>query len=275
MRSSLQSSELVNKMTTFTPEQIEALEAPLAREPIRERDQAGRKVFYLEAWHVVAEANRIFGFGGWDREMVECRCVVERERKIGGAQKDGWHVGYTARVKITVVGEAIDGNERPTVREGTGYGSGIDVDLGAAHESAIKEAESDGTKRALSTFGNPFGLALYDKTYAHVEPPQRPVAAPAASPAPSPAAEGRRLRAIYDAIWGALETAQHQEQIDGILRVHADDLEKITDRSKEHADNMRAFAARRKALLPTIAQLKAQAAAQAKPQELMDVSGQP
>src|SRR5271166_3037380 len=119
MRSSLQSRELVNKMTTFTPEQIEALEAPLAREPIRERDQAGRKVFYLEAWHVVAEANRIFGFGGWNREMVECQCVVERERKIGGAQKDGWHVGYTARVRITIGGEIV--------REGTGYGSGIDV----------------------------------------------------------------------------------------------------------------------------------------------------
>src|SRR5271165_585584 len=255
-------------MTTFTPEQIEALEAPLAREPIRERDQAGRKVFYLEAWHVVAEANRIFGFGGWDREMSECRCVVERERKIGRDQKDGWHVGYTARVRITVVGEAIDGDERPTVREGTGYGSGIDVDLGAAHESAIKEAESDGTKRALSTFGNPFGLALYDKTFANIEPPQRPAAAPAGSPA-------SKLRSIYDAIWKALEMAQHQEQIDGILRVHTDDLEKIAARSMEHADNMRAFAARRKALLPTIAQLKAHAA-QAEPQEsLMDVSGQP
>ncbi len=34
---------------------------------------------------------------------------------------------------------------------------------GEAHESAIKEAETDATKRALTTFGNPFGLALYDK----------------------------------------------------------------------------------------------------------------
>ena len=32
-----------------------------------------------------------------------------------------------------------------------------------AHESAIKEAETDATKRALMTFGNQFGLALYDK----------------------------------------------------------------------------------------------------------------
>ena len=28
---------------------------------------------------------------------------------------------------------------------------------------ALKAAETDATKRALATFGNPFGLALYDK----------------------------------------------------------------------------------------------------------------
>ena len=39
----------------------------------------------------------------------------------------------------------------------------LDADLGQAHESAIKEAKSDSMKRALMTFGNPFGLALYDK----------------------------------------------------------------------------------------------------------------
>jgi hypothetical protein len=56
------------------------------------------------------------------------------------------------------------------VREGTGYGSGIDADDGAAHESAVKEAETDAMKRGMMTFGNPFGLALYDKTQAEVEP---------------------------------------------------------------------------------------------------------
>jgi recombination DNA repair RAD52 pathway protein len=44
-----------------------------------------------------------------------------------------------------------------------GSGHGIDVDCGLAHESAVKEAETDAMKRALMTFGNPFGLALYDK----------------------------------------------------------------------------------------------------------------
>jgi hypothetical protein len=40
--------------------------------------------------------------------------------------------------------------------------------LGEALESAAKEAETDAMKRALMTFGNPFGLALYDKTQANV-----------------------------------------------------------------------------------------------------------
>ncbi|MDM7954732.1 MAG: Rad52/Rad22 family DNA repair protein [Cyanobium sp. CZS 25K] len=35
--------------------------------------------------------------------------------------------------------------------------------MGQAHESALKEAETDAMKRALMTFGHPFGLALYDK----------------------------------------------------------------------------------------------------------------
>ncbi len=32
----------------------------------------------------------------------------------------------------------------------------------------LKAAETDATKRALATFGNPFGLALYDKDLSHV-----------------------------------------------------------------------------------------------------------
>ena len=49
------------------------------------------------------------------------------------------------------------------VREGSGSGHGRSPFAGEAHESALKEAETDATKRALATFGNAFGLALYDK----------------------------------------------------------------------------------------------------------------
>ena len=53
--------------------------------------------------------------------------------------------------------------------DGTGYGDGSHALRGKAHEAALKEAETDATKRALVPFGDPFGLALYDKEQRHVE----------------------------------------------------------------------------------------------------------
>jgi len=144
---------------TFSTEQIACLCAPLDRAKVRQREQGRSKVSYLEGWQVIAEANRIFGFDGWQRETIEVRCVNQSERPIGREARPGWGVTYTARVRITV-GE---GAGAQVIREGSGAGHGIDADLGQAHESALKEAETDAMKRALMTFGNPFGLALYDK----------------------------------------------------------------------------------------------------------------
>ncbi|MFZ0408040.1 MAG: RAD52 family DNA repair protein [Cyanobium sp.] len=144
---------------TFSAEQIQSLSAPLDRGKVRQREQGRAKVSYLEGWQVIAEANRIFGFDGWQRETIQTRCVSQAERAIGRDNRPGWGVTYTSRVRITVGGTA----QTPVIREGSGAGHGIDVDLGQAHESALKEAETDAMKRALMTFGNPFGLALYDK----------------------------------------------------------------------------------------------------------------
>ncbi|WP_232756599.1 RAD52 family DNA repair protein [Vulcanococcus limneticus] len=155
----------------------------------------------MEGWVAIAEANRIFGFDGWQRQTIAMRCVAQSERTIGARgtsrdQKPGWGVTYTARVRVTVTA----GGRPPLIREGSGAGHGIDVDLGQAHESALKEAETDAMKRALMTFGNPFGLALYDKQQRQVsnspgqgEGPQRsaeqrpPVSRPAPSTPPASA----------------------------------------------------------------------------------------
>ncbi len=142
----------------LTARQIAALSAPLDRANVRQREQGRSRVSYLEGWQVIAEANRIFGFDGWERSTLISRCVAEHERPIGRDRKSGWGVTYIARVRIT-----ITAGNRTLIREGSGAGHGIDADLGLAHESALKEAETDATKRALMTFGNPFGLALYDK----------------------------------------------------------------------------------------------------------------
>ncbi len=187
----------------FSPEQLAALSAPLERANVRQREQGRGKVAYVEGWFAVAEANRIFGFDGWQRQTVAVRCVAQAERTIGRDQKPGWGVTYTARVRVTVTAGGLP----PLIREGSGAGHGIDVDLGQAHESALKEAETDAMKRALMTFGNPFGLALYDKAQRQVRdatgqgegaqrqggqrpPVSRPAASAPAGPGTSPA-QGR------------------------------------------------------------------------------------
>jgi DNA repair and recombination protein RAD52 len=141
---------------SFNGEQIGQLEAPLSKAHVKRNP---RGFDYVEGWHAIAEANRIFGFSEWDREAVEVRQLGE-PREVDGK----WRVGYFVKVRITV--RTPDRGE--IVREGCGYGSGIDKDVGQSHESALKEAETDAMKRALMTFGNPFGLALYDKDKANV-----------------------------------------------------------------------------------------------------------
>jgi DNA recombination protein Rad52 len=270
-------------MTGFTAEQIALLVKPLSAAHVKERPQAGRRLAYLEAWHVIAEANRIFGFDGWNREMMDCRCVAERETKIGQGterQKDGWRVGYIARVRVTV---------GHIVREGCGYGSGIDQDLGAAHESALKEAESDAMKRALMTFGNQFGLALYDKAQSNVEAPARPPprsttshetyggpgagrttvangpARPAAAPErPTSAAKSpgrsdtgeRKLSELRDAIIAKLNapgTAYSAERVDAVMRDHHEDLNLLRAHSIPTYDRLIALAEGRRQELTTAA----------------------
>lgn len=157
---------------TFTPQQVEALNAKLDAKHVKQRSQAGRSLSYVEGWHAIAEANRIFGHDGWCSYTDDLRQLGE-PREVDGK----WRVAWMAKVRI-VVGTVV--------REGVGYGSGIDRDLGSAHESAIKEAETDARKRGLMTFGWPFGLALYDKAQEHVdkEPPAPPPAAKAPPPPP-------------------------------------------------------------------------------------------
>ena len=134
---------------------IKELQKPLDSGVVCQREQAGRSLSYIESWWAISEANRIFGHLNWNRGTVDVN-MVQCEQK---GDKGLWYVSYTAKSVIFV---------NNVERHGMGFGQGIDRDLGKAHESAIKEAESDAMKRALMTFGNPFGLALYDKEQRNV-----------------------------------------------------------------------------------------------------------
>jgi DNA recombination protein Rad52 len=141
----------------FTEAQVKGLEAKLSAKRIKTRQANGVTLAYVEGWHVIAEANRIFGYDAWDRRTRTNSCVWT------GTKGGFYHAAYTAKVRVT-----LRAGDTTIVREGSGTGEGKALSPGQAHELALKAAETDATKRALATFGNPFGLALYDHEQAGV-----------------------------------------------------------------------------------------------------------
>jgi len=122
---------------SFNDDQKNLLSQPINPKFVKTRKgQGNRDLAYLESWVTMSNANRIFGSDGWSSETIELREVK--------AQKG---VAYIAIVRVTAGG---------VVRDGVGGHAGFD------HENTAKSAESDARKRALSSFGDQFGLSLYD-----------------------------------------------------------------------------------------------------------------
>ena len=136
----------------FTAKQTQALQRGLSSRRIRTREANGRELSYIEGWYAISEANRIFGFDAWSRETLDSRCVLTRENR------GSFLAIYIAKVRITVHADGAT-----IVREGHGSGEGRGTSPGEVHDIALKAAETDATKRALATFGRPFGLELYRK----------------------------------------------------------------------------------------------------------------
>ena len=134
----------------FSAKQLQALRRQPNRSYIRTREAHGRELTYLEGWYAISEANRIFGFDGWSRETIESKCVLARENR------GTFLAVYIARVRVTVQADGAT-----IIREGHGTGEGRGTSPGEVHDIALKAAETDATKRALATFGRPFGLELY------------------------------------------------------------------------------------------------------------------
>src|SRR6185369_15045063 len=140
-----------DQVMAFSDTQARQLKAKLDSQFVKTRKENGATLHYIEGWHAIAQANRIFGYDAWDRRTVATRSVWTE------ARASHFLAAYTARVRISVrAGDIV------IVREGCGTGEAKATTPGQAHEIALKSAETDATKRALATFGNPFGLALYD-----------------------------------------------------------------------------------------------------------------
>lgn len=111
---------------------------------------------HLEAWDVRAHLIRVFGFGGFSIELMDCVQVYEQDTTTR-AGKAAYKVGYRATVKLTI-------HSLNAVYTAAAFGESImpDFKRGDTHDMAIKTAESQALKRAAMNLGTQFGLSLYN-----------------------------------------------------------------------------------------------------------------
>ena len=76
--------------------QVRQLRAKLDGKHVKTRSANGADLHYVEGWHVIAEANRIFGYDAWDRRTLASRCVWS------GASGTYQAAAYTAKVRVSV-----------------------------------------------------------------------------------------------------------------------------------------------------------------------------
>ncbi|MEA3455066.1 MAG: Rad52/Rad22 family DNA repair protein, partial [Campylobacterota bacterium] len=149
----------------FTDKQNQLLKINLDGNRVKTRQQGNITLSYLEGFDIIDAANFAFGYGNWGYEVKELAQVSEEIN-----EKQNKVIGYKAIVTVTV----FDVHHKSyVVREDIGFGTGIAREYASAHESAGKEAVTDGLKRAFRTFGNQFGNALYDKSQKNVDRPNR------------------------------------------------------------------------------------------------------
>jgi hypothetical protein len=71
----------------LTDTQVRQLRAKLDGKYVKSRKANGNDLHYVEGWHVIAEANRIFGYDAWDRRTLALRV----ERSLWSLSRRGLH----------------------------------------------------------------------------------------------------------------------------------------------------------------------------------------
>lgn len=148
----------------FNDKQTQVLSCDIDATRIKSRVKGNLTLSYLEGFDIIETANRVFGFGNWEYSITKLEKVSQELN-----QNQNHIICYEAIVKVTV--HDLQHSKQVT-REDVGFGSGIAKTLADAHENGAKEATTDGIKRALKSFGNNFGLSLYDKSRQHQNQPQ-------------------------------------------------------------------------------------------------------
>jgi DNA recombination protein Rad52 len=158
----------MDDMSFFEDKTIQLLKEPLAVEDVKHRKGTGnQQLSYVASYHVINEANRIFGFGMWSTEIqylhqVDKTIYVKPPYKAGEDPKEMISMSYLCQLKLTVAN-----GEKTVSHADTGFGNGVAGNtahgIGSVIELASKEAVTDALKRCLRYYGSKFGLSLYDK----------------------------------------------------------------------------------------------------------------
>lgn len=150
-----------NGRGTFSKDQLDQLIKPI--NPKRVLSVKGQS--HVSQQDITAHLIRVFGFGGFDTEVINVECVFEtsevRNRKSDNAEYVGWDVAYKALVRLTIrndAGELVAVYEDGSIGSATAQPSRAD-----AHDLAYKSAISLSKKRAAISLGDQFGLSLYNK----------------------------------------------------------------------------------------------------------------
>ncbi|MEV0646038.1 Rad52/Rad22 family DNA repair protein [Phytomonospora sp. NPDC050363] len=128
------------------------------------RVQTLKGMAHLEAWDVRRHLIHIFGLGGYDQEMLECKLVHEsstsKPKKDGQGTYLAHSVIYTVSLRLIV--KTPDGAPIAHWDEAASGASMNQPNLGDAHDNAVKTAESQALKRCAVNLGDQFGLSLYN-----------------------------------------------------------------------------------------------------------------
>lgn len=136
----------------FSIKQIKQLLQPI--NPKRVLSAQGHS--HVAQQDITAHLNRMFGFGGWDKEVKNIELLFEE----AGSKAGQWNVAYKALVRLTI--KDADGKTVCFYEDGS-IGEAQNQKRGAGHDLAYKSAISLSTKRAAKDLGDQFGLSLYNK----------------------------------------------------------------------------------------------------------------
>lgn len=151
----------------FTAAQVEVLLRAIR--PARVHHAQGQS--HVPAYDVVAHLTRIFGFGGWDKEIRSLDIVHQASHGVdlGATDNNGkakpnqgrWWVTYSCLMRLTIKDQW--GNVMMVTEDAATGSAQNAISPSDAFDFAIKNAVSYATKRCAKDLGDQFGLALYNK----------------------------------------------------------------------------------------------------------------